>query len=123
VTNLRVGVQVLHEAIRRTGSVEAGLRQYVGATLLDSDGGYARRVLTEQDHLRRVAAGEPVPVNAPRSLPLVREGEDALEADATAATATSSDTAAPAGDAAARTPASASPAPGPGTPQRVALLR
>ena len=34
VTNLRVGVQVLKECIARAGSVEAGLRYYVGAALL-----------------------------------------------------------------------------------------
>ena len=35
VTNLRVGVQVLKECIRRAGSLEAGLRFYVGAGNLE----------------------------------------------------------------------------------------
>ena len=65
VTNLRVGVQVLKECISRAGGVEAGLRFYVGAANLDDDGGYAARVLTEQRHLLRVAAGQTVPVTAP----------------------------------------------------------
>ncbi len=41
ITNLRVGVQVLKECIARAGSVQDGLRYYVGAALLDGDGGYA----------------------------------------------------------------------------------
>ena len=63
VTNLRVGVQVLKECIRRAGSLEAGLRYYVGAANLDDDGGYAGKVLAEQNNLRLVAAGKTVPAN------------------------------------------------------------
>lgn len=64
VTNLRVGVQVLKECIARAGSLEAGLRYYVGAANLPDDGGYAVKVLAEQTHLRSVASGKPVPPNA-----------------------------------------------------------
>jgi hypothetical protein len=64
VTNLRVGVQVLKECIQRAGSLEAGLRWYVGAANLEDDGGYADKVLAEQNHLRQVAGGRSVPVNA-----------------------------------------------------------
>jgi hypothetical protein len=88
ITNLRVGVQVLKESIRRAGgTIEGGLKHYVGAALLEHDGGYAERVLTEQQHLQRVAAGERVPVNAPRSLPLLREAQatDAAASGPTAA--------------------------------------
>ena len=65
VTNLRVGVQVLKECIARAGSVEAGLRSYVGAANLTDDGGYASKVLSEQSHLLAVAGGKLVAVNAP----------------------------------------------------------
>ena len=65
VTNLRVGVQVLKECIARAGSLEAGLRFYVGAANLEDDGGYAGKVLAEQQHLIKVAAGQSVPFNAP----------------------------------------------------------
>ena len=65
VTNLRVGVQVLRECIARAGSVEAGLRFYVGAANLDHDGGYAAKVLAEQSHLQAVASGRMVAYNAP----------------------------------------------------------
>jgi len=61
VSNLRVGVQVLKECISRAGSLEAGLRFYVGAANLIDDGGYAAKVLEEQNHLRLVASGRNVP--------------------------------------------------------------
>jgi hypothetical protein len=64
VTNLRVGVQVLKECIARAGSLEAGLRFYVGAANLPDDGGYAGKVLAEQQHLRQVANGKTVATNA-----------------------------------------------------------
>jgi Transglycosylase SLT domain len=64
VSNLRVGVQVLKECIARAGSLEAGLRYYVGAANLEDDGGYAAKVLAEQNHLRLVASGKTVALNA-----------------------------------------------------------
>lgn len=66
VTNLRVGVQVLKECIARAGgSLEAGLRYYVGAANYADDGGYANKVLAEQTHLKLVASGKAVPITAP----------------------------------------------------------
>jgi hypothetical protein len=67
ITNLRVGVQVLKECIARAGSVAEGLRHYVGAAMLETDGGYAGRVLVEQGHLRAVAEGKRVPVTVPNT--------------------------------------------------------
>lgn len=67
ITNLRVGVQVLKECIARAGSVAEGLRHYVGAAMLETDGGYASRVLVEQGHLRAVAEGRRVPVTVPNT--------------------------------------------------------
>jgi soluble lytic murein transglycosylase-like protein len=69
VTNLRVGAQVLKECISRAGSLEGGLKSYVGASNLPDDGGYADKVLAEQSHLRMVAGGKVVASNAPRVLP------------------------------------------------------
>ena len=66
VTNLRVGVQVLKECIQRAGSLEEGLRRYVGAANLPDDTGYASRVLAEQDLLKAVAQGRNVSASAPR---------------------------------------------------------
>ena len=69
VTNLRVGVQVLKECIARAGSVEAGLRFYVGAANLSDDGGYALKVLSEQSHLQAVAGGKLIATNASNVTP------------------------------------------------------
>jgi hypothetical protein len=69
ISNLKVGVQVLRECIARAGSLEAGLRWYVGAANLEDDGGYLGKVLTEQGHLQRVAGGKAVPTNTPISTP------------------------------------------------------
>ncbi len=62
IANLHVGVAVLKESISRNGSVEAGLRQYVGAANSGEDGGYIVKVLAEQQRLQDVALGRLVPV-------------------------------------------------------------
>ena len=68
VTNLRVGVKVLQECIARAGSVEGGLKYYVGAGNMEADGGYAGKVLAEHSRLLAVVGGKAMPpsrVNAP----------------------------------------------------------
>ena len=67
LTNLRVGVQVLKECIARAGSLEGGLRFYVGAANLADDGGYANKVLSEQAHLRQISGGKSVAITVPQS--------------------------------------------------------
>ncbi len=62
VSNLRVGAKVLQECIQRAGSVQAGLKFYVGAALLPEDGGYADKVLAEHARLQAVAQGRIVPI-------------------------------------------------------------
>lgn len=62
VTNLKVGVKVLKECIARAGSIEGGLRYYVGAANLPSDGGYAAKVLAEHQRLRQGAGLRANPV-------------------------------------------------------------
>ena len=64
VSNLRVGVKVLQECIARAGSVEAGLRFYVGAANLEDDGGYAQKVMAEHARLRAVAGHKKAPAKA-----------------------------------------------------------
>lgn len=71
VTNLRVGVKVLQECIARAGSIEGGLRYYVGAANMDNDGGYAQKVLAEYARIRSIATGTPVPAPQPRLIPVV----------------------------------------------------
>lgn len=61
VTNMRVGVKVLLECISRAGSLEGGLRYYVGAANLSDDGGYASKVMAEHERLRAVANGRSLP--------------------------------------------------------------
>lgn len=68
VSNLRVGVKVLQECIARAGSVEGGLRYYVGAANMADDGGYAAKVMAEHFRLRQVANGRAMPFNPPPSL-------------------------------------------------------
>lgn len=58
LSNLRVGVKILREYISRAGSVEGGLKWYVGAANLASDGGYAAKVLAEHARLYQVAKGK-----------------------------------------------------------------
>jgi soluble lytic murein transglycosylase-like protein len=92
VTNLRVGAQVLKECIGRAGSVEAGLRYYVGASNLPDDGGYTSKVLAEQANLKMVASGKIVAFNvarpSPQTAPIKPDGEAepiAVKAEKTAA--------------------------------------
>lgn len=69
VTNLRVGVKVLQECIQRAGSLQAGLKFYVGAANLEGDGGYAEKVMAEHHRLLQVASGRAVPLFVP---PIIR---------------------------------------------------
>ena len=84
VSNLRVGAQILKEYVRRTGSVEGGLKHYVGAALLETDGGYAAKVLYEQSHIQRVAQGQSVAVNVPSTPPAPAPEPESLPADTAA---------------------------------------
>ena len=74
VTNLRVGVKVLQECIARAGSLEGGLKFYVGAAHVEDDGGYVGKVLAEHQRLLQVAGGRTVPIGGgaviPTSLPV-----------------------------------------------------
>jgi soluble lytic murein transglycosylase-like protein len=54
LVNIRVGTRILSEYIDRYGDVAAGLKAYVGAALLTSDGGYGAKVLDRKDELDAV---------------------------------------------------------------------
>lgn len=71
LANLRVGVKVLQECIARGGSLEEGLRYYVGAANLPDDGGYAGKVLAEHARLQQVAGGRAAPTQPPQSIPVL----------------------------------------------------
>lgn len=68
VANLRVGVKVLQECIARAGSIDGGLRAYVGATNPEADGGYASKVMAEHLRLRQVAGGRAAAAPPPSML-------------------------------------------------------
>lgn len=54
VTNVRIGAQILQEAIRRQGGVMAGLQFYGGATD-DDEQTYANKVLAEKSRLEQAS--------------------------------------------------------------------
>lgn len=58
VSNLRVGAQVLKEAIAQAGGLEQGLRHYMGTSNADDGSAYAVRVLAEQRQITQVATGK-----------------------------------------------------------------
>lgn len=87
LVNLRVGVKILQDCIRDAGTIEGGLRRYVGA--VETDGSdYVAKVMAEQQRLLSVARGVKLPINAVTPA-LVRAAQDKsvddkreLEADA-----------------------------------------
>ncbi len=130
VTNLRVGAQVLRDCIRKAGSLEAGLKHYVGAANLVDDGGYAARVTAEAAYFKRVADGAKLPTNAPLPQPQAvaqatpEAGVQAVPAAATGASKPAVVVPQPApaaSEAAAQGPVAHTPVAAPGV-QRVALL-
>jgi hypothetical protein len=96
VANIRVGSQILKDYVTRTGSVEGGLKTYVGAGAFDDDSGYGNKVLAEYRRLKQVASGKNVPIFTPPSTPAPQlaqksapapKAESAVPADITAETA------------------------------------
>lgn len=65
VANIQVGARILKDMIRHSGSVEGGLKLYVGAGNMENDGGYAGKVMAEHARLQAVAAGKRVPTFTP----------------------------------------------------------
>lgn len=75
LVNVRVGAGILKELIDRYGSVEAGLKAYVGAASMTSDSGYGLRVLSERARLESAVKG--VPLVLPASTAPASEDADA----------------------------------------------
>ncbi|WP_230414487.1 transglycosylase SLT domain-containing protein [Collimonas silvisoli] len=59
--NIKVGSMILKDYVTQGGSVEAGLKRYVGAGAFANDGGYGYKVLAEYRRLQDVATGKNVP--------------------------------------------------------------
>jgi soluble lytic murein transglycosylase-like protein len=62
VANIKVGASILKEYVNRGGSIESGLKMYVGAAAFENDAGYGYKVLAEYRRLKDVASGKNVPV-------------------------------------------------------------
>lgn len=60
VANIKVGSLILKDYVTRGGSVEAGLKLYVGAGAFEKNVGYGAKVLAEYRHLKEVAIGKNV---------------------------------------------------------------
>jgi soluble lytic murein transglycosylase-like protein len=85
VANIKVGSLILKEYVRRGGSVEAGLKMYVGAAAFENDSGYGSKVLAEYRRLKDVASGKRVPAFsavASRAVDKAREERTTVNADA-----------------------------------------
>ena len=61
VANIKVGATILKEYVSRGGSVESGLKMYVGAAAFENDAGYGYKVLADYKRLKDVASGKTVP--------------------------------------------------------------
>jgi soluble lytic murein transglycosylase-like protein len=62
VANIKVGSLILKDYVSRGGSIEAGLKMYVGAAAFDTDFGYGSRVLAEYRRLKDVSMGKKVAI-------------------------------------------------------------
>lgn len=82
VANIRVGSLILKDYVTRGGSVEAGLKSYVGAAAFETDDGYGSRVMAEYRKLQQVSAGKKVPTTNPvlvaTPAPAVKPAEPAV---------------------------------------------
>ena len=83
VANIKVGALILKDYVARSGSVEGGLKMYVGAAAFDSDAGYGSKVLAEYRRLKDVAAGKKVPtITTARAAPKPRPAAGDIPAEA-----------------------------------------
>ncbi|MBR7798397.1 transglycosylase SLT domain-containing protein [Undibacterium fentianense] len=62
VANIKVGAMILRDYVSSAGSIEAGLKRYVGAADNETDGGYGNLVMAEYKRLKDVAAGKSVSI-------------------------------------------------------------
>ncbi|MFC5474392.1 transglycosylase SLT domain-containing protein [Paraherbaspirillum soli] len=89
--NIKVGSMILKDYVTQGGSVEAGLKRYVGAAAFANDGGYGSKVLAEYRRLQEVATGKKVPlagnITTPMATPKSRPLQAASPADANRAPA------------------------------------
>ena len=70
ISNLRVGVRVLRDCVNRAGSIEGGLKLYVGAGNMETDNGYSAKVIAEYNRLQLVTSGRHAPFFSPQIVPV-----------------------------------------------------
>ena len=68
VTNMKVGALVLKDCVKRGGSLDAGLKLYLGAVIAD-EGSYLDRVNNEHERLKLAAKGKTMPPAMPVAQP------------------------------------------------------
>lgn len=84
MANITVGASILKGYLVREGSVEAALKSYVGAALLEHDSGYGYKVMSERERIAAAAAGRPIPTR-PLAPPVVAaQAEQAAPAGSSA---------------------------------------
>lgn len=81
IANIKVGSLILKDYVTRGGSVEAGLKMYVGAGAMASDSGYGARVLAEYRRLKDVSMGKHVPTFSASAAPKQRQKEENVESE------------------------------------------
>lgn len=59
--NIRVGALILKDYVIRGGSIEAGLKSYVGASAFATDAGYGSRVMAEYNRLKELVSEKASP--------------------------------------------------------------
>lgn len=87
VANIRVGALILKDYVSKGGSVEAGLKSYVGAGAFETDDGYGSRVMAEYSRLKQVSAGKKVPYITPPQIAAAPAPAKAKDAPTTVAQA------------------------------------
>jgi hypothetical protein len=70
-SNIKVGSQILREYLVRNGSEADALKSYVGAALMDNDGGYGYKVLSQKARIQAAAQGKPIPANPVVNMPIL----------------------------------------------------
>jgi Transglycosylase SLT domain len=71
-SNIKVGVQILKQYLVRNGSEAEALKSYVGAALMDTDGGYGYKVLSQKARIVAASLGQPVPANPVVNMPIMK---------------------------------------------------
>jgi hypothetical protein len=69
-SNIKVGSQILREYIVRNGNEAGALKSYVGAALMETDGGYGHKVLSQKARIQAAAQGKPIPANPVVNMPV-----------------------------------------------------